>query len=499
MGAIRRRRGLCFTWPKYIGRRPRGSPFWDGLHADIISDLKGTPLLLSRNSESDLCTPGALLRYVPPQYRFGNGDWGTLFDLPSNGPDRFHLAFEYDDVYSELSKELGVQSLSLSELCSEFEQWVAQVGPAGIKHQPIAWHERVSQVFGGKQSLLARLRRLPIIPLQDGAWVSAEFGHVYLDFDSEDKAPAGLDISIVDATASRNWTRRRFFQFLGIGAYNPREVCDAIIQLHRNLDKRSTTNLINDAAYLFKHRSLLRYQGPPAIFFLVIRDGRREKRKLSPIYCDDPRASPNLIRKYRCSPGNPFYTLDDEAYEANICADEVDPSARAQKKAEFLDWLLHSDTFLRVPMLVQNNRLTMEWTFLRHANVIDLLHALRHHMNSNFGVPHVLFDGVAELRVRCRDGDWRRLGRLALPTGELTRECPHIDFLDLPGLASSMRSNWGFLSRFGVLCACDTAARLRELRALRERFPADQVDKEAVHGIYRALNSATSASDNEIQ
>ena len=498
----RRRRGLCFTWPKYIGHRPRGSPFWAGLHADIISDLKLTPLFLPRNSESNLCT-ARTLRYVPQQYRFGDGDCATLFDLPSNGPDRFHLAFEYDDVWNELS-ELGVERLSIDELCREFEQWVAQFGTTGIRDQPVAWHERVSQLFYGNQSLLARLRRLPIIPLRDGSWVSAEFksGYVYLDSESEseDKVPAGLDISIVDPTASRNQRRRQFFQFLGITAYSPRKVCDAIIRLHRDLERRPTTALISDAAYLFKNRSLLReYYGPPELFFVVIRHDRRERKKLCPIYCDDPRASPNLIKQYRCSPENPFSTLDDEAYAAEICADEVDPSARAQRKAEFIDWLLRSDTFRSVPMLVQNHRLTEGWTFLRNANVIDLLHALRHYVDSNRVLPRVLVRAVPELQVRCRDGKRRRLGLLALPTEELMRECPHIDFVDLPGSALSIRSTWGFLSQFGVLRTCDTSARLRELQVLRETFPADQVDKEAVHGIYRALNSAMNADDNKIK
>ncbi|KAL2128696.1 hypothetical protein VTI74DRAFT_8833 [Chaetomium olivicolor] len=382
LGSEPRRRGLCFTWPKYLGRTPRGNPFWDRLHADIISYLRQAPILLPRNGQSNFCTPGTL-RYVPHQYRFGDGNWGTLFDPLPKGLNHDHLAFEYDDVWPELS-QLGVRCLSLEVLCTEFEQWVAQVGAAGIKDRPLSWHEQ-----------------LPIIPLRNGAWARAESGRVYLDFKSEENVPEGLDISIVDPTASQNRARRRFFKFLGIMEYTPRQVCDVIIELHRSRKTRTPMNLISDAAYLFKHRSLLgEYGGPPKISFLATRDGKLVKTKVGPIYCDDPRAKPNLINRYRSSAGNPFLTLDD-GYEAVICADEADPSARAQKRNEFLDWLLESDTFSRVPKLVQNDRLTEEWSFLRDANVIDLLHALRlHYANPCFVPPPVLDMAVRELQNR---------------------------------------------------------------------------------------------------
>ncbi len=450
-----------------------------------MSYLRHSPILLPRNGQSNFCTPGTL-RYVPDEYRYG---LGTLFDPLSTGNGDGHLAFEYDDVWHELS-QLGVQPLSLDELCTEFEQWVAQVGAAGLKNRPVLWHEQISQLFCGYQFLRTRLRKLPIIPLRDGSWAKAESGRVYLDFKSEDNVPEDLDISIVDPTASQSRARRQFFNFLGIMEYTPLQVCNVIIELHRGLDKRTATKLISDAAYLFKHRALLgSYTVPPEIFFVTIRDGKRMKRKLGPIYCDDPRVQPNLVNRYKSSAGNPFWILDD-GYEAVICANEGDPIARAERKNQFLDWLLWSDTFPRVPMLVQNGRLTQEWAFLRDANVIDLLHVLRHRFkHSNLvALPPVLVRAVPELQVRCRDGNLRHLGVLALPTEELIRECPHIDFVDLPG-PHPIHSSWGFLSQVGVLCTCNTTARLRELQALREKFRPDEVDKEAVHGIYRALNS----------
>ncbi|KAJ4288734.1 hypothetical protein N0V88_007268 [Collariella sp. IMI 366227] len=484
IGSEQRRKGLCFTWPKYLGRTPRDNSFWDDLHASIMNHLRYTPILLPRNPQFSFRTPETL-RYVPDKYRYG---WGTLFDSLSNGYGDGHLAFEYDDVWYELS-QLGVQLLSLDELCTEFEQWVAQVGAAGLQNQPLLWHEQISRLFCDSQFLRTRLRKLPIIPLRDGSWAKAESGRVFLDFNSEDNVPEGLDISIVDPTASQNRARRQFFKFLGIMEYTPLQVCNVIIKLHRDLDNRTEKKLISDAAYLFKHRALLgSYSTPPQLFFVITRDGKRMKSKLGPIYCDDSRVQPNLVNRYRSSSGNPFWILDD-GYEAVICANEGDPIARAKRKNQFLDWLLLSDTFWNIPILVRNGRLTQEWAFLRDANVIDLLQVLRQRFSHPdfYVLPPVLVKAVPELQVPCRDGNLRRLGVLALPTEELIRECPHIEFVDLPG-PHPIHSSWEFLSQFGVLCTCDTTARLRELQALRKRFRPDEVDKEAVHAIYRTLN-----------
>lgn len=173
----------------------------------------------------------------------------------------------------------------------------------------------------------------------------------------------------------------------------------------------------------------------------------------------------------------------------------------SENQQAFSDWLLQSPIILQVPELVRNHRLTPEWAFLRDTNVIDLLHALQFHYGSStrthVAVPHVLYMAVSELQLRCRDGDQRRLGCLALPTEELLRECPNIDFVDLPEAGSP--DSWDFLSRFGVLCTCNTAARLRELQALSKRFQPGEVDKEVVHGIYRALNSARDLDDDKIR
>ncbi|KAH6627198.1 hypothetical protein B0J18DRAFT_465142 [Chaetomium sp. MPI-SDFR-AT-0129] len=497
-------RGFRFNWLTYLARTPHGSEFWDDLHVDIINHLQQTPILISQHGLPNKFHKPSALRRVSEIYRF-NG--GTLFGPLSDASSYDHLSFQYDDLWLELT-ELGVQHLSPDELCTEFEQWLARVdSAAALDAQPLAWHERVSRVFcdcGGDESLRVRLRQLPIIPLRGGTWGKAESGqNIYLDSLSEDDddVPGCLDIVIVEPAASRNKVRRDFFEFLGINQYTPRPVCEVILKLHRDKDSitRTVKNLILDAAYLFKHRSLLRrcFRGTPNISFAVSRNGERANTKTGPIYYDDPRVQPNLINRYKSFPGNPFWVLDD-GYDAVIFTDN-DPSTQAQKQQQFSNWLLQSPTISQVPELVRNHQLTPEWEFLRDANVIDLLHALKSRYGSSAPevVPVVLLQAAQQLQVWCRDGSQQRLGDLALPTEELLRECPNIDFIDLPEAGST--NSWEFLSRFGILCKCDTTARLRELQALSKRFQPGDVSKEAVHGIYRALNSSWKIDEDEIR
>lgn len=479
-------KGLCYTWPEYIPRQSGSSRFWNRLHEDILDDLCDEQILRSRDEDAGFRKPGAL-RYVPAEFRFGDG---TLFDLTSIR--KSHLAFNYDDVEDQLAL-IGVERLTISDLCKEFRKWTTEVGVAGIQAQSMAWHRQVAFLFQNEWQLKESLMNLPIIPLRDGSWVNARTDHVYLASEKEDEhLPSGVDISIVDQTASQDSTRRRFFQFLGIKKYTPEQVCDLILELHVDgsprLSDRADEDLVTDAAYLFKHRSLLSGSGAPEIFFVVKKDGELLRRK-SRMYIIDPTAKPGLVAKYRDTPGNPFPVLDDR-YETVICRGE-EKTTRV-----FHKWLVRSanSCFTAVPTLVRNAKLTVEWAFLCNTDVTDLLLVVKFHWE-NHPRPPKLLKAVPELKVRCLDGITRPLGLLAIPTKELLRECPHLDFADLP---NPTWENWSFLSEFGVLTTGNTTARLRELQAL-SNLPLDEFDKEAVHRVYRALSSSSSLDREEIQ
>ncbi len=57
--------------------------------------------------------------------------------------------------------------------------------------------------------------------------------HLYLASEGNNEhVPNGINLMIVDEEASRDRTRRQFYEFLGIPPYKPWQVCNIILEIH---------------------------------------------------------------------------------------------------------------------------------------------------------------------------------------------------------------------------------------------------------------------------
>ncbi|KXX82784.1 Chaperone protein HtpG [Madurella mycetomatis] len=488
-------KGLRYTWLRYLTRRSENPTFWSDLHEKMLEGLANKKILWSRDGNTPLRKPRDLY-YVPQSYRFDGGD---LFDIPS--VKSTHLSFAYDSVKHE-ALLLGVRELDLLGLYRELATWIDDVGVDGIGKQPPEWHRMVSSLFYNASYLKEKLKRLLIIPLRNGQWVSAQEEHLYLPSrDRNELVPTGVTISIVDYDVSQDPIRRRFFEFLEIKEYSPRQVCSLILEFHMKLlgdtrASRSAEELLADAVYIFKHRSELQEDGAPLMSFLTVKDGeamRLETQGLTEqVYLIDPTVEPGLIAKYKNAPGNPFTVLSDK-YEL-----AVSNELGMEQTKEFREWLLRSSrlNFASQPILVHNGMLTAEWWFLVERNITDLLSVVKSNYSKKAKPPpETLTWSLRALEVPCQDGVTRPLYRLAVPTPELLQKCPHLDFVDLP---NPELENWKFLSKFGVITTCNTVARLRELQALG-KLPPETIDKDSIKEIYRALNLNLSTEDYNIR
>lgn len=480
--------GLCYSWPMYLTRQSSSSGFWNTLHNDILHALSSEEILESRDEQAGPQKP-TTVRYVPKAYRFESE---TLFDLPSI--NKAHLSFVYDHVHEPLSS-IGVRRLSLRDLCEEFSQWVGCVGIAGLKRKSDEWHGKVATLFYQEGDWIKqRLKRLPIIPLRDGSWVTATKTHLYLPSPNKNEhVPSGINISIVAEDAVRNAPRKYLYQYLDIKEYNPSQVCKLILELHGKLASarpgRLVEELVADAMYLFEHKSKLDSFGLPDMYFAVDQDGETFRQRSPRIYVIDPKSKHSVIAKYKDTPGNPFAVLSDE-YETAFLN-----KGMSRSLPEFRGWLLGSRAiFGTTPDLVRNSKLTPEWEFLRDQNVLDLLYAVRDHLSTTIFPNTKLVEAVPRLKVRCLDGESRRLGSLAVPTHDLESHCPHLHFADLPEPTSQ---DWKFLSEFGVITELNTTAILRELQTLRQ-ISVQDVNRSAVRDLYEALNTDARISEDQI-
>ncbi|KAH8883772.1 hypothetical protein GQ53DRAFT_882293, partial [Thozetella sp. PMI_491] len=472
--------GLCYAWPRYLSRSPSQSGFWNSLYSDILKGLRFRRILMSRDPGQGPRMPSRL-RFVPPQFRLHREG---LFD--SNLHIQSHLAFHYDIVHEYLA-QIGVTTMSLKDLLDEFIRWTTANGAAELNIKSPEWHRKIAEIFCDQESLRHILVKLPIVPLRDRLWVSADSSRLYFPSESEDEhVPRGLDISIVDPAAYKSMTRRRFFQFLGIRNYSPQEVCRLIRNLHskgiEGTRTRLNADLISDVKYLFKHRSQA-----SSLVFLARKNGSRSIRTTRQIYLVDPDSKLGLIAKYRNTPGCPFNILDDQ-YESEICGPNKDTARQFRK------WLLESPSCSDIPTLVAKHQLTKEWTFLRRTDVMDLLLLLRQYERRGTGeiFAPTISEAVPDLPVPCGSGGHKPLRQLAVPTWSLQHACPNIEFAKLPE-----PETWLFLSHFGISTVPDTQARLRDLRALRSK-PLESVTMAAVHQHYLALSQSDYTEENWI-
>ncbi|KAK3370623.1 hypothetical protein B0H63DRAFT_552749 [Podospora didyma] len=264
---------LCNTRPKYL--LARGSvpsrPTWSTFYRRTLNALSHEHILRSRapvtNNKLILFKPPSL-NIVPSKYRFNENH--DPFDVSSITAS--YLSFNYDGVPKGLQL-LGVRTLTLSAFCDDFKLGIAETRVRGLNEKPSPWHKRISSLFCEQEALGDKLLDLPIIPLMDGRWVKPNTPLVYLDVDSKaEDVPDVLGISVVDLGAAQDSVRRKFFNFLGIKEYNPREMCDLIWKHHQNFAKMAPSedeDLISDAGFLFQHGSLIKSNGATEIFSSV--------------------------------------------------------------------------------------------------------------------------------------------------------------------------------------------------------------------------------------
>ncbi|KAJ3570588.1 hypothetical protein NPX13_g5679 [Xylaria arbuscula] len=255
-------KGLRYTWPKYV-------PTLKFLHSfqDVQNGMKNM-LLHGKFLESISEAPVATLfaRYVPQDLRGGNNMPLTLSPKTMSK----YLSLRYADSDWDCLAQLGVRMLSDAEFLEDLAILVTD--KAFIEQESEEWHTQLSTILirlCKKDEHKAVIKNLPLIPLQDGRWVSVSVGNIF--FESEGPPiPDGLGVLFLHARAAENGTRRLFFKALGVQSLSVSNIQDLILTAHSETDASEMPTqdlIITHTVFLF--RTLWSSNGKPPPFWVV--------------------------------------------------------------------------------------------------------------------------------------------------------------------------------------------------------------------------------------
>ncbi|OAP55444.1 hypothetical protein AYL99_10417 [Fonsecaea erecta] len=246
---------LCYIWPRFIPFKMTGHHFFEPSRRDIIEALSRQPVLKSRAQE--LMMPSSLT-YVPLDFCDRQG-------IPMTSSPRTDLAYlchQYDVSLYDNLETLGVTKMTEAIFLDHLDLYIKQNTAMFQKTKTVEWHTRLAEVLlklSFNTEHHEKLRKLPIIPLNDGRWVSAEEKSIFLPQEAENfTAPKGLAFRLVREDAANNPTARSLYLQLGLKVFGQDAIADFLLHVHTQplFNPKSITveHLISQAVFLFRAR-----------------------------------------------------------------------------------------------------------------------------------------------------------------------------------------------------------------------------------------------------
>lgn len=231
---------LCYTWPDFLPSPDAefSSGFWEGLVPKIKTKLSVTPVLRSRRR-----TYLRLIRDVHfnrSDAVDANGD--PLLDDPN--PD-LYISKLYTSWRIGSLRKYGLEVGSIDQVLDALEiSLKSPISMVKSESTDADWHSRLAKLFSSCftkkcYNTIERLRKVTLLPLRSGEWVSADSGAVYLPTSNGLSVPPGLDIRVLDPKAVANQDRRDLFVRLGASEPTVESVRNLIQRAHSSGSARS--------------------------------------------------------------------------------------------------------------------------------------------------------------------------------------------------------------------------------------------------------------------
>ncbi|KAI1125093.1 hypothetical protein F5Y10DRAFT_284521 [Nemania abortiva] len=236
---------LRFQWMRYLpDKESKKRNEWRGLWLSLVESIERrlgqTPVLFSRDGLSPrLFSDLRRLQVGVHDDEFGN----PLFDDEKPGKVMSHRYYRTD---LEILTDYGVPWAAFDDIV----EWVTKDLKRGtlsrIRSSSMSddWHSRVAKLLNiffrenSKEKLTTYrlgLKRLALVPLADGSWVSAEQAPIYFQNINDLQIPSNIDLRLV-ARDVVNTDRITLFENLGVQTASVSLVRESILHFYDSKD-----------------------------------------------------------------------------------------------------------------------------------------------------------------------------------------------------------------------------------------------------------------------
>lgn len=510
---------LQFQWMRYLPSKNVPGPFWDQLLPKTVALLKEAAILgpysggpLKRPHQLKWLSHDSVDQYGNPLFR----------DLS----EELYLSSSYGWSDRKSLDQLGVRVVSMSEVLArvraDLTSPVSRLKSAATDED---WHKRSAKLLlkpfdNNWPAEASQVRKLGLIPLQDGFWVSGESGAVFNPYNDRVPVPKDLGLRLVDEKALKVVDRRVLFSKLGVKDCVPKDVVTRILARYNkyppDVDLQS---FVMHLRYLYWKLPKENMSLDARVFILdqvanpIYREwvGDLSIKIVNDLYfeSDDEYGPKQLLSSTKIgdktmAPGFPAHFINSaylNAVSANVHNNDI----------SWVDWLENVAQVQRIPCLVGKSSPPISDVFLyiiEHRSD-KLVGTLKQHWSSYAILmedPEIV-RALSEAFVPCEHVDDTPLEETYLPLPILKEICDKFDvggklpFLRLPvDLGTALGKEWDFLDMFQVGREADLKFYMEILRVLvnanNELSPdLNQKSRSDIFKVYEYIEKHSKAAD----
>lgn len=220
---------MRFSWPGFIPSDETDA-FFEPTRREILARLKDLPIL---ESFSGHLTAPSKLFYVESQFVDPEGEPFCLSEYTQST----YLSRKYLSHIKDILFSLGVEKLSDEQFLKHLDQKIS-ADKVQFYAKSTEWHSELAKALlplTEQDGLKTALRSLPIIPLINGRWLSANSEPRTLADESDlGDLQVAKSLRIVHPAALENANRRNLWSSLDVQPIDRQGVCQRIIDAHEN-------------------------------------------------------------------------------------------------------------------------------------------------------------------------------------------------------------------------------------------------------------------------